>query len=261
MSSKIEQLAKDLAEAWKSGGTTPLPTADKAPTSRAEAYAVQDRMAELIGGRIVGWKVGATVRAVQIFEGHDGPLPGRVFADRCLDSPAKFSSKLVRGAKVECEFAMRLTKALPRSTAPLKPADLADLLTFHPAIEVAATRYAPGTGNRAPTTFDGIADNGGAGAIVLGAAVTNWRELPFESMPIEARIDGSPPIQMYSAHYRRHPLDITAETFSDLRARGIDLPARTSLLTGSLSLPTPIRPGQTLTAKFADFPQLTLAFA
>ena len=94
MSSKIEQLAKDLAEAWKSGGTTPLPAADKAATSRAEAYAVQDRMAELIGGRIVGWKVGATVRAVQIFEGHDGPLPGRVFADRCLDSPAKFSSKL-----------------------------------------------------------------------------------------------------------------------------------------------------------------------
>ena len=110
MSSKIEQLAKDLAEAWKSGGTTPLPAADKAATSRAEAYAVQDRMAELIGGKVVGWKVGATVRAVQIFEGHDGPLPGRVFADRCLESPAKLSSKLVRGAKVECEFAMRLTK-------------------------------------------------------------------------------------------------------------------------------------------------------
>jgi 2-keto-4-pentenoate hydratase len=258
MSSKIDQLAKDLAEAWRTGATTPLPTADKAPTSRAEAYAVQDRMAEMIGGKVAGWKVGATVRAVQIFEGHDGPLPGRVFADRYLDSPAKFPANNVRGAKVECEFGMRLTKDLPRSTAPVKPADLAEILTFHPSIELAASRYAPGTGNRATTTFDGIADNGGAGAVVLGAAVTDWRNLKFEPMPIDARLDGSPPIQMYAPHYRRHPLEVTSEIFSDLRARGVDLPAGTFLLTGSLSLPTPIRPGQTLIVKFADFAPISL---
>ena len=35
----------------------------------------------MIGGDVAGWKVGATVRAVQVFEGHDGPLPGRIFAD------------------------------------------------------------------------------------------------------------------------------------------------------------------------------------
>jgi hypothetical protein len=77
---------------------------------------------------------------------------------------------------------------------------------------------------------------------VLGAAVTDWRNLQFEPMPIDARLDGSPPIQMYAPHYRRHPLEVTAEIFSDLRARGVDLPAGTFLLTGSLSLPTPIRP-------------------
>jgi 2-keto-4-pentenoate hydratase len=77
-------------------------------------------------------------------------------------------------------------------------------------------------------------------------------------MPIDARLDGSPPIQMYAPHYRRHPLEVTAEIFSDLRARGVDLPAGTFLLTGSLSLPTPIRPGQTLIAKFADFAPVSL---
>jgi 2-keto-4-pentenoate hydratase len=258
MRGNIEQLAEDLAEAWRSGSTTPLPAAERAPSSRAEAYAVQDRMAELIGENVAGWKVGAAVRAVQVFEGHDGPLPGRVFADCLLDSPARFPSKRVRGAKVECEFAMRLMQDLPRSSTPFEPANLADVLTFHPAIELSATRYAPGTGNRTPTTYDGIADNGSGAAAVLGAAVSNWRDLPFETMTIDARLDGSPPIQMYSPHYRRRPLDITAETFSDLHARGIDLPAGTCLLTGSLSLPTPIRPGQTLTVKFADFPQLSL---
>ena len=47
-------------------------------------------MAELIGGKVAGWKVGATVRAVQMFEGHDGPLPGRIFADRCSTARREF---------------------------------------------------------------------------------------------------------------------------------------------------------------------------
>jgi 2-keto-4-pentenoate hydratase len=42
-----------------------------------------------------------------------------------------------------------------------------------------------------------------------------------------------------------------------LRARGVDLPAGTCVLTGSLSLPTPVRKGQTVTAKFAGLPALT----
>ena len=54
-------------------------------------------MAELIGGQVAGWKVGATVRAVQVFEGHDGPLPGRIFADRLFDSPARILREPVQG--------------------------------------------------------------------------------------------------------------------------------------------------------------------
>jgi 2-keto-4-pentenoate hydratase len=51
------------------------------------------------------------------------------------------------------------------------------------------------------------------------------------------------------------------ETFADLHARGIDLPAGTCLLTGSLSLPTPVRKGQTVTAKFASLPAISFTMA
>jgi len=171
---KFEQLARDLAEAWKSGSTIPLPPAGQGPASRQDAYAIQDRMAELIGGTVAGWKVGATVRAVQVFEGHDGPLPGRIFADRLYDSGAKIPASLFRGAKVECEFAFRLTKELPAGNGAVTRGEIAPSLTFHPAFEIAASRYAPGTGNRAATTFDGVADNGTGGAAVIGPAVTDW---------------------------------------------------------------------------------------
>src|SRR5204863_4577572 len=117
------------------------------------------------------------------------------------------------------------------------------------------SRYAPGTGNRAATTFDGVADNGSGGAAVLGPAVEDWHRLPFETMAIDARIDDSPPIQIYTGAYRRDPAAITAETFSDLRTRGVPLPVGTIALTGSLSLPTPVRKGQTVTATSKGLPQ------
>jgi len=257
MSDRFEQLARDLAEAWRNGSTIPLPRAGQGPATRADAYAIQDRMAELIGAEVAGWKVGATVRAVQVFEGHDGPLPGRIFADRCFDSPAKIPSHLFKGAKVECEFAFRLTRDLPKGTTPVTRDEIAPSLTYHPAFELAASRYAPGTGERAAITFDGIADNGSGGAAVLGAAVADWQSLPFDTIEIDARIDDSPPIQIYTGAYRRDPVAIVAETFSDLRARGVDLPAGTCVLTGSLSLPTPVRKGQTVTATFAGLPPIS----
>jgi len=255
MAQQHEQLARDLADAWRSGGTIPLPP--QAPATRADAYAIQDRMAELIGGTVAGWKVGATVRAVQVFEGHDGPLPGRVFADRLFDSGAKILASLFAGVKVECEFAFRLTRDLPKGTTPVSREEIAGSLTFHPAFELAGSRYAPGTGNRASTTFDGIADNGSGGAAVLGPAVENWQALPFDGIKIDARIDDSPPIQIYTGAYRRDPVAIVAETFSDLRARDIELPGGTCVLTGSLSLPTPVRKGQTVTATFAGLPPIS----
>ncbi len=259
MTEKFEQLAQDLAMAWRTGTLVPLPPAGKGPASRAEAIWIQDRMAAILGDKVVGWKVGATVRAVQIFEGHDRPMPGRIFADRLFDSPAKLPSKLLPGVKVECEFAFRTTRAVPKGKT-LTAAMLADALVFHPAFEVTGGHYAPGTGNRASTTFDGIADNGTSGAAVLGPAIKDWHGLPFETLEIDARLEGTP-LQAYSGVYRRNPVDIVAETFNDLHARGIEIPSGTVVLTGSLTLPTPVRPGQTVTARYADLPSFSMTMA
>jgi len=257
MDPRLETLAQGLAAAWRDGSAIPLPPAGAGVASRAQAYDVQDRMATLIGGTVAGWKVGATVPAVQVFEGHDGPLPGRIFADRLFTSPAKVAASLMQGMKVECEFAFSVTSAFPAGTR-VDPEALRAAAMFHPAIEIAATRYAPGTGNRASTTFDGIADNGTGGAAVIGQGVADWGRLPFETLAIEARLNGSPPIQAYGGAYRRDPFAILGETIADLHGRGIDVAAGAVFLTGSLTLPTPVRRGHVLDVQMAGLAPLRL---
>lgn len=85
---RLEALARDLADAWREGRAIPLPSAGHGATTRAEAYAVQDRVAALIGGKVVSWKVGATVRPVQLMDGHDGALPGCRSTDPRRSAPA-----------------------------------------------------------------------------------------------------------------------------------------------------------------------------
>ena len=257
MDARLESLATALATAWRAGTTIALPQAGAGVASRAEAYAVQDRMAALIGTPVAGWKVGATVRAVQVFEGHDGPLPGRVFADRLFTSPAKVPAAAMHGMKAECELAFRVTRAFPAGQ-PVDPAALRAASVFHPAVEIAATRYMPGTGNRASTTFDGIADNGTGGAAVIGEGIADWGTIPFETLEIDAHLDGSPAIQAYGGAYRRDPFAILGETIADLHGRGIGIEAGCVFLTGSSTLPTPIRRGQTLTVRMGSFAPFSL---
>lgn len=259
---KIESLARALAACWREGGTIDLPAAAEAPATRAEAYAVQDRLAELLGERVVGWKVGAAIAAVQRLEGHDGPIPGRLFASRLHFSPATLRGRrFATGHKVECEFGFRIARDLPAGGPQQTRASIAGALVFHPAIELAGSRYNPGTGGRPARTFDTIADNGGGGAFVFGPPIADWRRIDFDRLAIEARIDGGAPIRVYEGELRRDPVAIAAELVDDLAARGISLRAGDYLSTGSLTLPTPIVAGQRFVARFADLATLELTLS
>jgi 2-keto-4-pentenoate hydratase len=255
MNASLETLARSLAEAWRACGTIPLPAAEVSARSRAEAYAVQDRMAELLGEPCVGWKVGAAVRAVQIFEGHDGPIVGRILASRLQSSPGRVPAAFA-GYKIECEFAFRFARDLPPKVGGYTRAEVDPHITLHPGLELAGSRYAIGAGSRKFTTHDSIADNGGGGGYILGLAVADWRPLDLATLPIDARIDGGEPIMVYTGEYRRDPVDILVETVNGLGERGIAMAAGDILSTGSLTLPTPLQPGQTYEARFAGLPAL-----
>ena len=252
MQQTLENLARSLAEAWRNGTTMPLPAAGAGPSSRAEAFAVQDRMAELIGDRCVGWKVGAAVRAVQIMEGHDGPILGRLLASRVFDNPGQVPWALFEGCKIESEFAFRFRSAVPARDRAWTREELAPVIVFHPGLEIAGTRYIPDTGGRKFNTHDAIADNGSGGGYVVGAGIADWQGIDFAAMPIDARIDGGAPLHTYTGEFRRDVVDILVETVNSLSARGIGMAAGDLLSTGSLTLPTVLHRGQTYVTRFGD---------
>jgi 2-keto-4-pentenoate hydratase len=257
MQPKFEQLAQSLAQAWRSCTTIPLPAAEGAPRSRADAFAIQDRMAEILGDRCAGWKVGAAVRAVQILEGHDGPIVGRLFAPRLYPSPARVPASY-DGYKIESEFAFRFGKGVPPRARAYTRSELEPQLVLQPGLEISGVRYAIPFGSRKATTHDAIADNGSGGAYVVAEGVADWRCLDLASLSIDARIDGGEPILTYSGEYRRDPVDILVETVNGLSERGIGLAAGDLLSTGSLTLPTPLHARQTYVARFGALMTLSV---
>ncbi len=258
MDERLERLAADLAAAWREDGKIALPASGAGPASRAEAFAVQDRMVDLIGDRTAGWKVGAAVRAVQELEGHDGPIVGRILAARVHHSPASVPAATYAGGKVECEIAFQLTADLPLEAAPYSREAVARILVFRPAIELTGSRYAPT--DRAPSTHAVIADNGNANGFVFGPALADWREIAFATLPIDARLNGAP-LEVYTGVQRYDPVQAVADTASGLAARGLGLRAGDYVSTGSATVPTPIAKGQTLVADFGGLQRLEVTLA
>src|SRR5215510_15696238 len=94
------------------------------PSNRAEAYAIQAKLADLSGQSVVGWKIAATSRAGQAHIGVDGPLAGRLLKQRVLKSGATISlcGNLMRVA--EAEFAFRFSQDLERRKQPYSLSDV-----------------------------------------------------------------------------------------------------------------------------------------
>lgn len=260
MQQHFESLAQSLARAWQSCARIPLPDASAAPRSRADAFTIQDRIAAILGDRCVGWKVGAAVRAVQILEGHDGPVIGRLFASRTYGGPATLPGAMYGGYTIESEYAFRFTRALPPRDRPYTQDELDAVVILHAGIEVAGSRYDKEAAARRFTTYDAIADNGSGGAYVLGPAIAQWRDQDLATLPIEGRIDNGAPVQTYTGEYRRDPLDIAVETVNGLASRGIGVTEGDLLSTGSLTVPTPLHAGQTYTARFGDLATVQVTF-
>ena len=150
------------------------------PADRAEAYAIQHRIAAETGP-IGGWKVGAA--GPEIIQ--CGPMP----AAGVTASPATLSSTthLLRG--IEAEVAFRVGHDLPpRDTPYTRDEVVAALATAHPVIEVLESRYRDAD---AISPFSNLADTQSHGGFVYGPGTADWHGIDFPHETVEQYVDGA----------------------------------------------------------------------
>ncbi len=156
---RIEDIARRLIDARRT--QTRISLADMMPADAAEAYAVQDLVAQSLGP-IGGWKVGA--------KGLDAePTCAPLAAAGIMPTPATLADGAWRARGIETELAVRFDADLPERETPYTRAEvLAAVGAVLPTIEVVETRLADFP--KAPPLAM-LADMGAHGALVTGSPI------------------------------------------------------------------------------------------
>ncbi|MGI9419633.1 MAG: 2-keto-4-pentenoate hydratase [Geminicoccaceae bacterium] len=252
-------LAAALARAWRSCDAIEAWPSKGRPATRVEAYQIQDAMAEALGETVVGWKVGATSAKMRELDGHDDVIPGRMFASTTWEgTDVDLPSGCFPRARVETEFAFRLTRDAPLRGAPWMVTELADAVELHPAIEIIGNRYPPD--GPKPGSLDTIADNGGGIGFVFGPAIEHWQDLDFQHHPISLTVDDGRPSENFLGDLRCIPLQALADLLNHLQSRGFGMAAGDWVSTGAATVPLPIHAGARVRADFGKLGRIDLRF-
>jgi len=165
------QLATALAQARRDARL--LDGAPAPVRSVEDAYTVQDKLVELSGGGVRGWKVTALAEADQRRFSSTRPVAGALLEARVHDAPARLALSSFVQPLLECEVAFVLGADLPPRDRPYQRAEIENAIAAVVALfEVADNRVAA----EAPNLLK-LADSMGNGEVVIGTPVSDWRSV------------------------------------------------------------------------------------
>jgi 2-oxo-3-hexenedioate decarboxylase/2-keto-4-pentenoate hydratase len=248
---KIVQAAKYLAQRYAARASLDIMLQDFAPTTIEDAYQVQDAFLGILGqgkGPLGGYKIAYTSDEMRRLRGISSPCAGGMFATTIQDSPATFHSADYDRLAIECEVAVRIGTDVPASQAPYSRASIADFIEFLAvAFEMVDLREAAtGTGKDA-AAIAGICTNISNAGAVLGPAVRDWRGIDLAASPGVMVINGEEVGRGLGSDVMGHPLEPLVWLVNMLAKRGKELKAGTTVITGSIIPPKPVRAGDTAT--------------
>ncbi|HVW75454.1 MAG TPA: fumarylacetoacetate hydrolase family protein [Rhizomicrobium sp.] len=215
------------------------------PTNRAEAYRVQALLEGYSNAPLYGWKIAATSVAGQRHIGVDGPLAGRILAERVIadDGACPLGNNLMKVA--ELEFAFRMARDLPPRAKPYSWSEvLAAVERLHPAIEIPDSRFLHF--ERAGLA-QLVADNACAHRFVLGPATTaDWRALDLSRHQGRMLRNGDVAEDGIGSNVLGDPRIALTWLANELSAHGETLKAKQVVTTGTCVKPVPIAQGDRL---------------
>ncbi|MBY0331557.1 MAG: fumarylacetoacetate hydrolase family protein [Acetobacteraceae bacterium] len=252
-----EALARVLAAARRDGQQVAALPAHLVPGDAEEAYAVQARVAALLGWPPLGWKIAGTNEIMRTRLGQPEPILGRSFARFLRASPAVLTHAALLDPIVEAEIMLRLGRDLPPRAAPWTRDEIADAVAAaHAGIEVAECRL-PMEPRPAHTAI--IADGSGNGHYVIGPAIPAGTDLA--ALPVAVLVNGRERRTGTGAEVMGDPLLALAWLANRRNALGDGLVAREWISTGTCTGMLAARAGDVVEARFGDLPPVQVTFA
>lgn len=162
---------------------------DCRPRTIDEAYAIQDRLVDMLGDSVGGWFLGCTNVAIQQQLGLNEPYYARLLESSVQESPSSLRPPKELSAVLELELAFRLSKDIPPKRGEYTENEIPSFIaSVHPAIEVVIGHFRDWTHK---DIYSVIADNGTDGVLVHGEGVTEWQSLNLNEVPIKLSVNGN----------------------------------------------------------------------
>lgn len=259
-----EETAKNAAaliiEYWRHGGQMGALPEPLRPATRGEGYAVQTYLESASGRPLFGWKIAATSEGGQRHIGVDGPLAGRLLAERVLQPGETPSLDGNHMAVAEPEFAFRMGRPLAPREKPYDREEVLDAVeALHLAIELPNSRFSDFAKVGAAQL---IADNACAHQFLLGPDVNDrWRDLDLSRHPVTCRVDGKVEHQGSGGAVLGDPRTALVWLVNELSSLNLTLAEGHVVTTGTCTVPLPIEPGDHVIADFGHLGQVSLTIA
>jgi 2-keto-4-pentenoate hydratase len=243
---EIETAAEILAEARRSGRLVDaLPVV---PASIAEAHAIQDRIAALLGDPVGGFKANAPA------EGE--PTRGLIYARMIRPSPARMSQAEVPHLGVEGEIAFRFMRDLPARAEPYTRDEVASTVAVLPAIEIVSGRYRDPRGR---PNLEQLADCIINGGLVFGQEIADWSHIDLPNLRIIMLVNDAPVHDKQGGHPFGDPLAAAVALANMISANG-GVKAGQIVTTGSWTGMDFLKPGDRCVVRFETLGEAEVVF-
>lgn len=256
---RIEEIAQQIAGYRRDGKKISADAPKWNIASEAMADAIQERVAELMGEPVAGWKFGAADAEGQKRLGLSKPFIGRVYRSRQQASPAVLSPKVGPESYIESEIAFSLGRDLPPRTAAYTHAEIkAAIAGCHPSYEIVDFSWPSRDGL---IGVDFVADNGGCGGMVTGPSPANWQNIDLLREAIVYEVDGKVVAQGMVKKTLDQLIEHIVWFANHMSSLGITLTKGQFITTGTWTGMPPLRAGQTGTARYSTLGEISATMA
>ncbi len=254
-----ERAAAIIREARSSGRPIKGLAEDCRPAMVEDGYQIQAAFRKLWPDSVAGWKIGATAPSVMAKFGVKEPFCGPIYAADVYASPARLEAKRFSHYVIETEFAYRLGRDLPARATPYSRGEIVEAIdAVIPAFEMINCRYEALPLDNAPAA---IADCGLNGALVLGGAITDWRNIDVPGHAVRLLVDGEMRGEGTGALALGDPRNVLDWVINKLSRNGVDFTKGQVFSTGTCTGVVKLEPGQVAVGDFGGLGKVEMRFA